>query len=225
MTSMSNLFTTVSNQIASNMLRKAALTPHGKDNEDSDRAFVMNNPSAKFDGTTVAIIGGGFQIGAPAKSVAKNAPLAEWIVEFILPRLSDNTKRELVNNLMSRHSQSVASESVGVPVVTGGSEQIKKVYAAATKEIDGASAVLDPIGSTPKAPNSSVMGDVATVFVADGSANIAGAMDDAAFAALEAAYIAAAESRGSKPVKVAKPRTPKVKSAITKVKGVVPTMQ
>jgi hypothetical protein len=93
------------------------------------------------------------------------------------------------------------------------------------KGIDGASTVFDPIGSTPKAPNSSVTGDVATIFVAAGSANIAGAMNDEAFAALEAAYIAAAESRGSKPVKVAKPRAPKVKSAITRVKGVDPVVQ
>jgi len=222
---MDNLFITASNQIASNMLRKAALSPYAKENEDADRAFVTSNPSAKWSGTTVAVIGTGFQIGAPAKSVAKNAPLAEWIVEFALPRMSDAHKRELVNNLLSRHAQSVASESAGVPVVTGGSEQIKKVYAAATKSIDGASAVLDPIGSTPKAPNSSVTGDVATIFVADGSANIAGAMNDEAFAALEAAYLAAAESRGSKPVKVAKKRVPKVKSAITTITGVVPAAQ
>lgn len=222
---MNNLFTTASNQIASNMLRKAALSPYAKENEDADRAFVTSNPSAKWSGTTVAVIGTGFQIGAPAKSVAKNAPLAEWIVEYIVPRMSDATKREMVNNLLSRHAQAVDSESAGVPVVTGGSEQIKKVYAAAMKGIDGASTVFDPIGSTPKAPNSSVTGDVATIFVADGSANIAGAMNDEAFAALEAAYIAAAESRGSKPVKVAKPRAPKVKSAITRVKGVDPVVQ
>jgi hypothetical protein len=222
---MSNLFTANANQIASNMLRKAALSPYGKDNEDADRTFVMSNPSANWDGTTVAVIGTGFQIGAPAKSVAKNAPLAEWIVEYIVPRMSDATKREMVNSLLSRHSQAVASESAGVPVVTGGSEQIKKVYAAATKDISGASTVLDPIGSTPKVPNSAVRGDVATIFVADGSANIAGAMNDDAFAALEAAYIAAAESRGSKPVKVAKPRVPKVKSSTTKVKGVDPVVQ
>jgi hypothetical protein len=215
------LFTAASNQIASNMLRKAALTPHGKGNEDADRDFVLNNPSAKFSGTTVAVIGTGFQIGAPAKSVAKNAPLAEWIVEFILPRMSDSTKRELVNNLLTRHSQALTSEAAGVPVVTGGSEQIKKVYAAATKEIDGSSTVLDPIGSTPKAPNSSVIGDAATVFIAEGEAHMGGEMTDAAFAALEAAYKAAAAARGV-PVaepKATKSRKPKVKSATTVVAG------
>jgi hypothetical protein len=113
---------------------------------------------------------------------------------------------------------------MGVPFATGGSEHIKKVYANAMSGISGSSTVLEPIGSTPKAPNSSVIGDAATVFVTEGEAHMSGEMSDSAFAALEAAYIAAAESRGSKTVKASKPRKPKVKSANTVVAGVNPVV-
>jgi hypothetical protein len=108
---------------------------------------------------------------------------------------------------------------MGVPCVTGGSEQIKRLWSNRTSGIAGAETVLDPIGSTPKAPNSSVVGDAATVLVADGATHMGGNMTDEMFAALETAYKAAAAARGAKAVKVAKPRTPKVKSSTTVVKG------
>jgi hypothetical protein len=219
---MSNLFTMNAIQIASNMVRKAVLTPFAKENEDADRAFVMGNANGKWEGTAVAVIGKGFQVGAPAKSVAKNAPLAEWIVEYLMPRIDPALKTNLVNDLIDRHAKAVALEANGVPITTGGSEQIKKVYANATNGIAGAESVLTPIGSTPKAPNSAVIGDVSLIFVEGGSTATAGVMDDESFAALERAYLAAAESReAAAPKKVAKRRIPKVKSATTKV-GTLP---
>jgi hypothetical protein len=215
---MNSLFNSVASAVASNMVRKASLTSTLKESESSDREFVIGNAKQTFSGTTVAVIGTGFQIGAPVKESMKSAPLAEWIIEWTFPRLTADQAAALSAELAIRHSRAVESEAAGVPVIAGGAEHIRKMW----EKRFGAGSVLEPIGSTPKSPNSSIMGEVATVFVADGSAEITGEMNDDQFAALEAAYNAALQSRGCKPVKAAKPRKPKVKSSVTVVKNIVP---
>lgn len=205
---MSNLFTSVSNPIASNMVRKAALTATLKDAEAADRAFVMANPKGSFPGTTVAVIGTGFQIGALPKDAAKNAPIAEWIVEWALTHGSTD-KAALEAEIVLKHSQAVKSESKGVPVIAGGADHIRKMW---EHHMPNALGVLDPIGYTPKAPNSSIEGDTAAMFVVGGIAEAVTPMSDDQFAALEAAYKSAKAARSG-----SRKRTPKVVGSATTV--------
>ena len=205
---MSNLFTSVSNPIASNMVRKAALTATLKDAEAADRAFVMANPKGNFPGTAVAVIGTGFQIGALPKDAAKNAPIAEWIVEWALTHGSTD-KAALEAAILKKHAEAVKSEKNGVPALTGGADHIRKMW---EHHMPNAGAALDPIGYTPKAPNSSIEGDTAAMFVGGGSAEAVTPMNDDQFAALEAAYKSAKAARSG-----SRKRTPKVVGAATTV--------
>lgn len=205
---MSNLFTSVSNPIASNMVRKAALTATLKDAEAADRAFVMANPKSVFNGTTVAVIGTGFQIGALPKDSVKNGALAEWIVEWTLTHGSTD-KAALEAAILKKHAEAVKSEQNGVPALAGGADHIRKMW---EHHMPNAGAALDPIGYTPKAPNSSIEGDIAAMFVVGGIAEAVTPMSDDQFAALEAAYKNAKAARSG-----SRKRTPKVVGSATTV--------